>query len=270
MKRKTIIGITSLCVMLIGLFAVFYMPNKAKSEYYSGQPTVFVHGYKGTANSFGFMLDRFENEYNWGKKALVYHVSSQGKIREYNLNKGKTEPAFVQVVFENNRASFEDSARWLSSVLNHMKENYFIDSVNLVGHSMGGIVSLKYLMEYNTEEFPAVNKLIAIGSPFDGIYSEKYFTIHHDAGAEDLKPESAALQLLRKSEFPANTDVLSVGSTGDTVAVPESVQSLRTIIPKGQLQEIMIEDTTLGHSALHENVRVDKIIHSFLWQDVEY
>ncbi|PAV30595.1 hypothetical protein CIL05_05695 [Virgibacillus profundi] len=269
MKKKHIISVTTSCMILVGIIAVFYMPNKAKSEFYTGQPTVFVHGYKGTSNSFGYMLNRFENKYNWGNKALVYHVSSTGKIRQYNLNKGKEAPTFVQVIFENNRASFKDSTKWLASVLKHMKENYFIDSVNLVGHSMGGLVSFKYLTDYNGVEYPNVNKLITIGSPFDGIYSTEYFYVHRDAGAMDLKPDSAALQLLRKNPFPKDVDVLSIGSTGDTVAVPESVQTLRTIIPRNQLQEIMIENEKLGHSALHENKHVDKLIHSFLWQDEE-
>ncbi|UJL46934.1 alpha/beta fold hydrolase [Virgibacillus sp. NKC19-16] len=267
MKKKLIISLTSSLIMIVGVAAILYMPNKAKSEHYNGDPTVFVHGYKGTTNSFGFMLDRFENSYQWANKALVYYVSDRGNVREYNLSKGKREPTLVQVIFENNRASFDDTTYWLSSALNHMKEAYSIDSINLVGHSMGGIVSLKYLQDYEGEAYPDVNKLITIGSPFNGIYSHEYFQIHRDAGAIDLKPGSLALQLLHDKTIPENTDVLSIGSTGDTVAVPESVQAIRNIVPSDQLDEIMIENERLGHSALHESKQVDKIIHSFLWQD---
>lgn len=265
MNKKHIISITSFCIILLGLIAVLYVPSKANSEYSTAQPTVFVHGYKGTANSFGYLLDRFENKYNWGNKALVYKVSPRGKVHVYNLHKGRINPAFVQVIFENNRASIEDGAQWLSAVLDHMKKYYYIDTVNLVGHSMGGLVSVKYLESYQDDTKTKVEKLITIGSPFGGIYAEEYFQIHRDAGATDLKPGSAALQLLKEGTIPGDVDVLSIGSTGDTVAVPESVQSIRTIISRDQLQEIMIENDTLGHSALHENEEVDKIIHSFLF-----
>lgn len=264
MKKKHIISITSSCIILIGIIAVLYVPSKANSEYSTAQPTVFVHGYKGTSNSFGYLLDRFENKYEWGNKALVYWVSPQGEIRAYNLNKEKIDSPFVQVIFENNRASMEDNAQWLSAVLDHMKKHYYIDSVNLVGHSMGGLVAVKYLESYHGDTQPKVEKLITIGSPFGGVYTEEYFQINRDAGATDLEPDSVALQLLKENKIPSDVDVLGIGSTGDAVAVPESVQSIRTIIPDDQLQVIMIENDKLGHSALHENEEVDKIIHSFL------
>ncbi|WP_246202666.1 alpha/beta hydrolase [Virgibacillus doumboii] len=267
MKKRQIMGAVFLFAVLTSIMLIIYVPKEIHSEHYKGSPAVFVHGYKGTYNSFGNLLNRFENKYNWGNKALVYRVSPEGKVNVYNLNKGKQEPSFVQVIFENNRASFADTAEWLSLVMAHMKDTYQINTVNLVGHSMGGLVSLKFIEDYqDPERYPRVTKFIAIGSPFDGIYNEQYFTIHRDAGATDLKPDSLALQLLRmnKEMIPEDLEVLSIGSTSDLVAVPESVQSLRHIIGEDQLQEIMIEDKTLGHSELHENAQVDKLIHSFL------
>lgn len=265
--KKNRIKFILLLLIFLGMATMIYTPSKVKSEYYQGEPTVFVHGYKGTANSFDYLLDRFENDYGWGNKGLVYYVTSQGHIIDFNLNKWRQAPVFVQIILENNRASFADSTEWISQVLLHMKDNYNIDSVNLVGHSMGGILSLKYTMDFAGHGYPSVNKLITIGSPFGGIYSESYFQIHKDDAATDLKPGSLALDLLKESTFPAETKVLSIGSTGDAVALPESVQTLRTIIPSEHLQEIMIDNEDLGHSALHENAEVDKLINSFLWQD---
>ncbi len=242
--------------------------SERKPDISTIKPTVFLHGYKGTYHSFGFMLDRFESKYNWGNKALIYYVSSNGEISARNLSKGRSEPPLVQVIFEDNRAGFNQSAAWFASVLKHMKQHFYVDNVNLVGHSMGGIVSLEFLKQYNDKEiYPNVDKFIAIGSPFDGIYSEDYFQVNYGAAATDLIPGSAALEMLHKRPFPKDTRVLSIGSTGDMVAVPESLESLRQIIPKEQLDEIMIEDKDLGHSALHENQQVDQLIHSFLWKD---
>ncbi|MBM7599798.1 putative alpha/beta hydrolase family protein [Virgibacillus halotolerans] len=269
MKKQHIIAITSSCIILLGVLTILYLPNKASSGFHTQQPTVFVHGYKGTANSFGFMLDRFEHEYHWGNKALVYYVAENGAIHVHNLNEGQGDPTFIQVIFENNRASLEDGAKWLAAVFDHMQQNYYIDKVNLVGHSMGGLVSVKYLESYQGDVHPNVKKLITIGSPFDGIYAEEYFQINQDAAATDLKPNSAALKLLHEGDFPKNIDVLSIGSTGDMIAVPESVQSLRTIVPDNQLQEVMINNEDLGHSGLHEDEAVDRLIHSFLWKDTE-
>ncbi|MBP1948510.1 alpha/beta fold hydrolase [Virgibacillus litoralis] len=267
MNKKHIISVVSLFAILISIILVIYIPKETKSEQNIGNPTVFVHGYKGTFNSFGNMLNRFEYRYGWGNKVLVYRVSPQGRINVANLSKGKTEPAFVQVIFENSRASFMDTSSWLSSVLSHMKETYQIGTVNLVGHSMGGLVALKFIEEYQDQKlYPRVAKLVTVGSPFDGVYSKQYFQVHRDAAAADLKPDSVALQTIRKKKhtIPGGLNVLNIGSTGDLVAMPESVQSLRSIVRKDQLQVKMIEDDMLGHSEMHEDTRVDKLIHSFL------
>src|SRR5699024_6097434 len=113
-----------------------------------------------------------------------------------------------------------------------------IDSINLVGHSMGGLVSVKYIEDYHDpSQYPVTNKLITIGSPFGGIYDERYFQLYQNRGAIDLQPDSRALQLLQYNAagIPGNLQVFSIGSVGDTVAVPESVRKLREIIPDSQL-----------------------------------
>lgn len=266
-KRKIIAGF-SISFLLLGLAGFLYMPNKAKSEVHTGIPTVFVHGYKGTVNSFGKMLHRFEKEYNWGKKGVSYYVNADGSLYDVPHGWSKDQPNFIQVVLENNRTSFEESTFYLSNVLHHLKKMYKIDTVNLVGHSMGGIISLKYSMEYQGDAYPSVDKLVTIGSPFAGIFDEDYFLIHQDRGANDLKVNSPALQMLHTAAFPENIQVLSIGSTGDVVAIPESVASLAQIVPAAQLEQVMLENEALGHSALHEDETVDHLIHRFLWQDL--
>jgi len=260
--------IATVLIILLGSFLTFTPGSKVKSNQLAGIPTIFIHGYKGTYNSFANMLKRLEEDNGWGEKVLLYEVTKEGKIRVVQTGSKNADPAYVQVVLEDNRASFEDNAKWLSHVLAHLKENYDVPRVNLVGHSMGGIIALKYIMEYqDNEKFPQTSKLITLGSPFDGIYSKEYFRIHRDAAAIDLMPDSAALNILRtnKNAFPNHIKVLSIGSTGDFIAVPESVKSLQDIVSANHLQQIMIEDDSLGHSALHENKKIDKIIYDYLY-----
>lgn len=267
MKKKHIIITAVLFSFFTMMFLTTDVRKSAESETKIKYPTVFVHGYKGTVNSFGNLLDRFEYKYGWGNKAIVYRVSSSGHLNVRNLSKGKKESAFVQVIFENNRASIADTSEWLAKVLAHMKNVYGIDSVNLVGHSMGGLVSMKYVLSYqDSTKYPRVHKLVTIGSPFDGIYSKEYFQINHDSATVDLKPGSGALKLMRlnKEAISDSLQVLSIGSTGDFVALPESVHAIRKIVNEDQLTEKMIENKSLGHSELHENATVDKMVYSFL------
>src|SRR5699024_5865304 len=130
------------------------------------------------------------------------------------INNDKKKPRFVQVVFENNRANFSDSALWLSKAMRVLKIKYHIDSINLVGHSMGGLVSVKYIEDYHDpSQYPVTNKLITIGSPFGGIYDERYFQLYQNRGAIDLQPDSRALQLLQYNAagIPGNLQVFSIG-----------------------------------------------------------
>ncbi|HLQ72144.1 MAG TPA: alpha/beta hydrolase [Bacillota bacterium] len=246
-----------------------YIPKEAKSEQSFMEPTVFVHGYKGTYHSFGNMLHRFEYKYQWGHKALEYRISGNGAIHVNNRAAKSEGPAFIQVIFDENRASFADSVSYLSAALKHMKEKLQIDSINLVGHSMGGIVALKFIKEQlsSSDDYPNVEKYVAIGSPFDGIYQESYFDIHQDAGAQDLMPHSDALEALYTNEhtFPIDIDVLSIASTGDIIAVPKSVSALENIIPSTQYEKVLIDNRYLGHSDLHESEKVDKLLYTFLF-----
>jgi len=268
LKKRYIIGIITYTILLfVGVLSIVHSINR-ENIMIDGEPTVFIHGYKGTENSFGNLLDRFEYTYEWGKKGLVYYVSSEGNINDYLLLRDEEDqPVFVQVVFENNRASIAETTEWLSTVLHHLKEEYGVETVNLVGHSMGGIVSTKYSMEFTSIDYPAVNRLITIGSPFDGVYDEQYFEINQDPAAMDLMQGSPALTELRDSSLPVHIQVFSIGSEGDKVAEPKSVLAVEEIIPEEQLETVIIEDRKLGHSALHENATVDHMIYSFLWEN---
>lgn len=268
MKLKYMMGTAVLLLVIAGVFNMLYVPETIKSEKNIESPTVFVHGYKGTKNSFGNMLERFEYTYGLGRTALIYKVSPDGKLDVYHLNNGGyTETVFVQAIFEDNRASIQNTSEWLAKLMAHMKKTYGVKTANLAGHSMGGLVSMAYTENYQDYSlYPKVNKLAVIGSPIDGIYNESYFEIHHDPAAEDLKPDSYALKRLRlnKDAIPGDLEILSIGSTGDSVARPESVEGIRNIVDEKQLTYKMIEDPTLGHSELHEDARVDKMIYSFL------
>ena len=45
----------------------------------SNVPTLFIHGYKGTKNSFGKMIKRLENT-DYSKEELILEVTADGKV----------------------------------------------------------------------------------------------------------------------------------------------------------------------------------------------
>src|SRR5699024_8389443 len=131
-----------------------------------------------------------------------------------------------------------------------------------------GIIYMKYIIDYNSTIYPNVNKLVKIGSLFDGIYDHTYFLKNpqKDLAARDLMAGSEGLKSLRNKNFPKTIQVLSIASTGDRVAKTESVQMMRTMIRGNPIEEKVIDDKRLGHSTLHESKRVDRLVYDFLYK----
>ncbi|KIL76632.1 alpha/beta fold hydrolase [Bacillus badius] len=269
-KRNKLLTASLLIALLI---FISYGTLTANSKTNTPPPdvTVFVHGYKGTAVSFRSMLERFDKEHHWGKKVVTCRVTADGQVL---LEESGPIPAsgrlFVQLIFENNRASFDETAHWLSKALHALKQTYQFEQVNLVGHSMGGIVSVQFLEEYAKKPgYPFIHKLVVIGSPFSGLKDKDYLKKNSGPAAADLMPNSGALQQLaeRKSAFPSDVKVLAIASTGDQLVSTNSVLSLKQIVPSAHFQKAVISDRSITHSGLHESEKVDRLIGQFLWQE---
>ncbi|TYS18685.1 alpha/beta hydrolase [Rossellomorea vietnamensis] len=266
----------SVGALLLLTFSLTYITLKSQvaeskessSEVSAGIPTVFVHGYKGTYNSFKTMLYRFE-ENKWGKRDLVVYVSADGEITwRGSLNSSSGLPPLVQIVFEKNKASISETSSRLQSVMKEMKIKFNAPQVNLVGHSMGGLVSTNYLEQTNgNSEYPETIKFAAIGSPFDGISKESYHRVNTGEALIDLRPDSDALKNLVKNrgQFPSQLQVLAIAGSGDQVVDIESAFAIGEIVPQNNLEKRLIEDEKIDHSGLHETEKVDKILKKFLW-----
>ncbi|MBM7584063.1 putative alpha/beta hydrolase family protein [Bacillus pakistanensis] len=272
--RKISLTAGLLIVLSMAVLYIMFRSENVESQEnrYTKQqlyPTVFVHGYKGTFNSFKTMMDRFENEYSWGNRTLIVYVSKFGELNFIGrVPTPPSEPVFVQVVFENNRATLGDTSKWLTSVMVEIKQRYYVETVNLVGHSMGGLVITHYLKENaNSMAIPKTHKLITIGSPFLGIEKESYHKVNTGAAVNDLRPNSnALLKLIRESsEFPKNVQSLVIAGTGDQVVGVNSARGLKQIVPPENYHEKIIDDPSIGHSGLHETLKVDRLINDFLW-----
>lgn len=234
-------------------------------------PTLFIHGYKGGPRSFQTMLQRFERNH-WGEKAMVIRVNSNGNITmSGQLN--HTNHPFIQLIFQENRASIEQQTEWMETVLTRLKTVYEIKQVNLVGHSMGGLTATNVILQNNRNtKLPAVNRLVVIGSPFKGIDQANYFLVNTGAAAVDLKTQSEALtnMIKHKAYFDPSIRVLAIAGvindTGtDGLVSSISAMGIEDIVGEQQMEREIFYDKNATHSGLHEHPGVDQKIASFLW-----
>ncbi|MFB5662864.1 alpha/beta fold hydrolase [Alteribacillus sp. HJP-4] len=235
-------------------------------------PTVFVHGFKGGPQSFGTMIHRLE-EKEWGSEGMVFHISADGDIQVTGDFSGKKNPS-IQILFENNRARLADQTIWLQEAMTMLRSTHDIQQVNLVGHSMGGLTSTNYLLNNEDGNYPEVEKLVVMGSPFKGIHMEEYFEVNYGEATKDLHPQSEALTSMvdNKARFDEETLVLAIaGQTTiepatDNLVTVESAFGIRDIARTDQYSEEMFRDKMATHSGLHEHPGVDKTVAEFLWE----
>lgn len=238
-------------------------------------PTVFIHGYGGTVNSFGGMIQRLEKK-GETKKELVITVEADSSLQvDGQLSQKKVNPS-IQVLFAANKDNEWNQTEWIYAVLKYLKQSG-VDQVNIVGHSMGGVSSLRYLTTYGQpEDAPKIQKLIAIGAPFNDFtdtaddqtidellqngpsqQSSRY--MDYSSGIANVPKMTNFLLLAGKSEEQATSD--------GTVPLTSALATYALLKAHGnQVAEQIFTGQNAQHSQLHENSAVDKAVAKFLWQ----
>lgn len=257
--------------LVIGLFLFFTNSKPTRSEYkLTETPTLFIHGYKGSARSFSTMLDRLEQKH-WGEKQMVISVSKKGTLLiDGHISGGNP---LIHVVFEENRASLSDQKEWLHSIMKTLKKDFEVEYINLVGHSMGGLAATSYLSDHASNE-PQVQKLAVLASPFKGVQKEHYFEMNSGEAATDLKPDSEALHKLSKQQING-VDILSIAGVINPEAPEEeqwdglvhvdSARGIQEIVREKRIRNEVVQGEDATHSGLHEMPEVDRLIADFLW-----
>ncbi|MDT2639280.1 alpha/beta fold hydrolase [Enterococcus dongliensis] len=241
---------------------------------HSAVPTVFIHGYGGTINSFGGMIQRLTDE-GKTKRELVITVQADGSLQvEGQLSKQKNNSS-IQVLFAANKDNEWNQTEWIYAVLKYLKQQG-IEQINLVGHSMGGVSSLRYLTTYGQPgDAPAINKFIAIGAPFND-----FTDTANEQSIEELLQNGPASQASRYLDYSNGIEnipnklpilllagKLSEETTSDgTVSLSSALAPYSLLKNQGNPIEYQIfTGTDAQHSQLHENLKVDQAVADFLW-----
>lgn len=258
------------------------MSKEFTSEIQEGKsaiPTLFIHGYGGGNNSFGSMINRLEKD-NFTKKELILTVNEQGEIKpQGSLTKQKDNPS-IQVLFEENKSNEWNQAEWIKNCLQFIHDKYDVTEVNLVGHSMGGASSLRYLTTLgNDPSLPEINKFVAIAAPFNN-----FVELPSEESVDSVIANGPSIQSERYADYASGMDqvtsdmhVLIIagdvedGSLSDgTVLVTDALSVVSLFKKQGnQVQEKIFYGKSAQHSQLHENEKVDQLVGDFLWSPVK-
>lgn len=199
-------------------------------------PVIFLHGHAFTSGSDpAYSLDAFnklqlglfEDKYRIGGTFLPNQKKSDfvygewGKVNfpitvkaTYYLNVYNVEGELINE--PSNQESISTYAQRLRDVIDLVKYRTGRDKVNIVAHSMGGLVAREYIKNYGGES--SINKLIMIGTPNHGIYGQvdSYCPVF-GASTEcaQMKSDSLFMQSLNSGdETPGNVKYYTIAGSG--------------------------------------------------------
>lgn len=238
------------------------------------RPTLFIHGYSGGPASFGKMLGRFQQA-DISQQELTVTVAPDGSVTSSGSLSGNADNPTIQVLFTDNKNNEWNQTEWIKNVLLFFKETYDVTSVDLVGHSMGGVSGLRYLLTYGGEQdLPAIDHFVAIGAPFNDFLENADQTIEDELATGPVEKADRYQDYQQMiGNLPTNTQILLIAGqlspedlSDGTVPLTSAVAVYSLLKAQGNpLKLEIVEGKNAQHSQLHENPQVDNYVSDFLW-----
>ena len=150
-------------------------------------PLVFVHGLGGGRGDFLLM---------------AHYFRLKGRKRSYRIKFPKDQ-------------SIEEMATSLAEFIRQVTKATRQKKVDLVAHSLGGLVARAAVIEHRLET--AVKTLITLGSPHQGTHPARYL---YSKIIKDLRPESLYLKKLNKKRWPKRVRGVALWSRNDLFILP--------------------------------------------------
>ncbi len=144
------------------------------------------------------------------------------------------------------RQTIPEMAEGIARTIREIKQKYSAPQVDIIAHSMGGIVA-RYAIQVLEQE-SHVRKLVTLGSPHQGTWLSKYGFLK---SLKDLQKQSELMQVLKNQPAPSSTQVISIHGSLDVIVWPRNAHwgGVRNIALKG-----------VGHAGLLFSNRVLQII----------
>lgn len=241
-------------------------------------PTLFFHGYGSSTNAEDQMAKSAVNS-GVTKTIIKAIVDKKGKVSLQGTIPASDKHPIVEVGYENNRNSnYHQDGQWAKNVIEKLQKVYHIKKFNMVGHSMGNMAIIYYMLDnHNGRNTPKLQKQVDIAGHYNGIlrYNDEPNQMKLDVNGKPTKMDKDYQELvqLRKTDAYKNVEVLNIygdkndGKNSDGSFSNASSQSLRYLVAEQakSYQEYKIVGKNAQHSKLHDNKQVDRLLIKFLW-----
>jgi len=237
-------------------------------------PTLFFHGFGGTAHSMDYLIDQSQQD-GYATRTLTAVVSPKGKVELFGRWPRDAKNPEIQVIFRNNHESdYHHTAQWIDSILKKLHKKYGVTRFNAVAHSWGNNAIIYYLENYSQKrDQPQIDSLVNIAAPMQ--------VLNHDIYRHNDWRYSNQLNRDFKSYTEPNSTIrnlhirelnimgqLNPEDHFDKAVPVSSAKSLRRVFkgPHQTYQARLFTGPRAEHSALtRRNPKVLHDIEKFLW-----
>jgi pimeloyl-ACP methyl ester carboxylesterase len=170
-------------------------PGDCEPAETSSPPVLLIHGYLATRGSLGLLERRLTER---GHPVLSYRL---GLLHT---------------------ADIAESAAFIARKIESIASQTGVDRMDIVGHSMGGLVALYYLKHLGGRR--RVRRLVMLGTPVGGTWSALLgvATMPFARASLQLLPESAFLRELADGALPDGVEIVCLSGDRDRLAPARS------------------------------------------------
>jgi hypothetical protein len=206
-------GETAAAIFCIILYPFGYFSCRySRMHFHIGErPLILCHGYMTNRSSLLWLARKLEGS---GRQNIII-------------------PNFLPA-----SASITDFAEQLGRVVQLARERARVDKVDLLGHSMGGLVVRYYVEQLGGERF--VHTAVTVGAPHKGTKTAVFGLFRT---ARQFRPAAAFMKELQNAHPAQHTRMISIWSEFDNIVLPPE----NALLPQ-PYENVMVRN--VGHVAL--------------------
>lgn len=283
MGKRASHWITAVIILIIvGIIGfAWHAQHKASKYVQSTTPTLFFHGGGSSYHVEEHMVNAAQKA-GVTKTVIRANVDKNGKVTLHGtMHKNSINP-IVEVNYEDNRQlDFNKHGQWATAVVKELRDTYGVKKINMVGHSLGNISIMYYMLDNATnKKMPQLQKEVNMAGHFDGLdFAQLPSAVRQPADLKldkngkpnhmntTYKQMTALRHLYPKNQVEVLNIIGDIGGKTDGTVKNVSSLSLRYLVANRakSYQVKVFHGKNARHSKLHSNPDVDKVLIKFLW-----
>ena len=281
MKKKNLLILIVTGIMLVLTGCSSQSNSSGKKIKITSTPTLFFHGGGSSYYAEEHMV-RAAEKAGVTKSLIRANVKKSGKVTLTGTWPKDTKNPICEVNYEDNRQlDFNKHGVYVTNVVKELQKKYKFKKINMVGHSLGNISIIYYMLRNGTNKnMPQIQKQVDIaghfgGLTFDGIPDSikqpKGMKLDSNGKPNQMNATYKQMTKVRSIYNKKHVKVLNIigdlGNRSDGRVDNISSLSLQYLIGSGNstYRVLKINGRYAQHSKLHENREVDRALIKFLW-----